>query len=283
LTEVGTVWWPAPAKLNLFLHVTGRREDGYHDIQTLFQLIDWCDELRVDIDQSGRISRTVGDYGVPEEKDLMVRAARLLREEAGIHAGAALGIRKRIPVGAGLGGGSSDAATVLLALNRIWRCGLTVAELAGLGRRLGADVPLFVHGRSALAEGVGDRLRPVALGDRHYVLVLSPIAVSTASAFADPDLERDAPLLGLADALSGAGRNVFQPIMARRHPDLGDTLRELRRWGEPRLTGTGSCIFLSMPDEGAAKRTAQDLKCRYNVRAVRGLDWSPVVEISNRR
>lgn len=268
--------WPAPAKLNLFLHVTGRRDDGYHDIQTLFQLIDWYDELTIEVDMAGRISRTVGDYGVPADDDLAVRAARLLQEETGMRAGATIGVEKHIPLGAGLGGGSSDAATVLLVLNHLWGCGLTLSDLAEIGRRLGADVPVFVHGRSALAEGVGERLQPVDLGERHYLLVLSPVTVSTAAAFADDELERNAPRLQADEILAGGGRNVFEPVVARTHPELGETLRELVRWGRPRLTGTGSCIFLQMVDEAAAQRTARDLKCRYNVRAVRGIDHSPV-------
>lgn len=279
MTESGPKRWPAPAKLNLFLHVTGRREDGYHDIQTLFQLIDFADELRIEVDASGEITRSGDDCGVPQNEDLVVRAARLLRRHTGARGGAVIRVRKRIPVGAGLGGGSSDAATTLLVLNRLWDTGLDIDELAQLGRQLGADVPLFIHGRSAMAGGVGDRLEPVALGRRHYVLVLSPVAVSTAAAYAHPDLERSLPLLSRAEALAGAGRNVFTPVIARSHPELARTWAELRHWGEPRLSGTGSCTFLPMADEAAARRTAQDLKCRYNVRAVRGLDRSPVHEM----
>lgn len=278
MTDTTPRAWPAPAKLNLFLHVTARREDGYHDIQTLFQLIDWGDEIGIALDESGAITRTAGDYGVAPEADLAVRAARLLRDRSGVRQGAAIAVRKVIPLGAGLGGGSSDAATVLLALNRVWNCGCSIDELALIGRQLGADVPLFIRGRTALATGTGDRLEPVELGERHYVLVLSPIAVSTAEAFADPALARNAPLLDRAEALAGAGGNVFEPVVCARYPELARSLRELRRWGTPRMSGTGSAIFLPMPDAIAAKRTAQALECRYNVRAVRGVDRSPMHE-----
>lgn len=276
MKEGGPRSWPAPVKLNLFLHVTGRREDGYHDIQTLFQLIDWGDELRIVVDESGRITRSGGPQGVPPEADLTVRAARLLRGQCGVRLGAAIDLLKRVPPGAGLGGGSSDAATVLLVLNRLWRCGCSIDELARLGQRLGADVPVFVRGHSALAAGTGERLEPVELGERHYVLVLSAVAVSTAAAYSDPDLERNAPLLSRAEALGGAGRNVFEPVVRARHPGLARTLDELRAWGLPRLTGSGGGIFLAMPDAESAERAARELKCRYNVRAVRGIDRSPV-------
>ena len=272
-------YWPAPAKLNLFLHVTGRREDGYHELQTLFQLIDWCDDLSIEADPSGRISRRAANYDVAPEEDLAVRAARALKAVAGVRAGAVIGVRKRIPLGAGLGGGSSNAATVLLVLNRVWQCGLGTDELMLLGQELGADVPVFIRGRSALAEGTGQALKPVTLGQRHYVLVLSPVAVSTAAAFADPDLERSAQPLTGTEALAGVGRNVFEPVIFKRYPGIAETCHDLRRWGAPRLTGTGSCLFLTMTDEASAKRTAQELKCRYNVRAVRGIDQSPVHEM----
>lgn len=278
MTAIAESVWPAPAKLNLFLHVTGRRADGYHELQTLFQLLDWSDELEFRVTRSGEIRRACGEYGVAESDDLVVRAARLLRNAAGGRRGIEIAVRKHIPLGGGLGGGSSDAATTLLALNRLWGIDMDHRELAALGLKLGADVPLFVHGHSALAEGVGERLDPVNLGERHYVVVLGAEAVSTAAAFADPLLDRAMPRLDRAAALAGAGRNAFESVVASRYPAIARTLEDLRTIGQPRLTGTGSAIFLERPDQEAAERTAQDLKCRYNVRAVRGIDRSPVLD-----
>ena len=175
-TETVSRSWPAPAKLNLFLHITGQRPDGYHDLQTLFQILDWGDELRFSINESGQISRHCNIDGIPEGEDICVRAAHLLKTRLGVQKGAHIELKKRIPLGSGLGGGSSDAATVLLALNQLWCCGLTPQQLADLGLELGADVPLFVHGRSALAEGRGEKLQTAALGQRFYVLVFQVLA-----------------------------------------------------------------------------------------------------------
>ena len=272
----GALVFPAPAKLNLFLHITGQRPDGYHDIQTLFQLIDLADEVRIRVTAAGDIVRTAGNYAVPAELDLVVRAARLLQRESGARAGAVIGVNKRIPLGSGLGGGSSDAATVLLALNYLWETGLGIDELSRLAATLGADVPVFVQGHSALAGGIGDELEPVTLGQRHYVVVFPPFPVSTAEVFHHPDLVRDSKPLPLAEALAGAGRNDCQPVAAKLHPELAAVLEALQPWGSPRLTGTGSGIFVAMPDENAAITAAQAIKCRYNVRAVQGRDRSPM-------
>lgn len=268
--------WPAPAKINLFLHVTGRRPDGYHELQTLFQLLDWGDELEIEATDGPEIRRLGADYGVPENQDLVVRAATALQREAGTGQGADIRVVKRIPMGAGLGGGSSDAATVLVVLNRLWDCGLGPERLAGIGARLGADVPVFVRGHSALAEGIGERLQPVRLGARHYVLVLPGLAISTAEVFSDPDLRRDSAPLELDEALGGGGRNDCEPVVLARYPLLREMASNLRRWGRPRLTGTGSALFLEMPSAQAADRAARQMKTLYNVRAVRGLDRSPL-------
>jgi len=275
-TESPLSRWPAPAKINLFLHVTGRRPDGYHELQTLFQLLDWGDTIRIRILKDARIRREPADYPVPEDDDLVVRAARLLQQESGCSLGATIGVDKSVPLGAGLGGGSSDAATVLLVLNRLWGCGLDLRALADLGLRLGADVPLFVHGHSAMATGVGERLEAVALGRRHYVLVFPELSIVTRDVFMDRDLPRDSKPIGLADALSGRGHNDCEIVVRARYPAMAAALEELRRWGEPRLTGTGSAIFLSMDSEQEAKSAAQEMKTLYNVRAVSGVDRSPV-------
>lgn len=271
--------WPAPAKLNLFLHVTGRRPDGYHEIQTLFQLLDFCDELSIEVTESNRVTRLGGDYGVAESEDLVVRAARLLQAETGTGKGARIRVHKHIPLGAGLGGGSSDAATTLLVLNQLWQCDLSLDELALLAISLGADIPVFIHGRTALASGIGEKLHYVDLEQSHYVLILNPLQISTAEVFQHPDLVRNSPPISLAKALEGAGKNDCEAVVGKLHPEFALLLKELEVWGSPRMTGTGSCVFLPMPDENAAKSAAREIKCRYNVRAVRGLNRSPVHEM----
>jgi 4-diphosphocytidyl-2-C-methyl-D-erythritol kinase len=188
-----TAAWPAPAKLNLFLHVLGRRPDGYHRLQTVFRLIDLCDELEIEVQRGSDIRRPAGPAGVPEQEDLAVRAAHLLRQRAGVRGGATIRVRKRIPTAAGLGGGSSDAATVLVALNRLWRLDWPEDRLAALGLELGADVPVFVLGRSAWAEGVGEALAPVSLPPAWYLVIEPGCKVSTAAVFADPELTRHTP------------------------------------------------------------------------------------------
>jgi len=268
--------WPAPAKINLFLHVTGRRPDGYHELQTLFQLLDWGDEVGIRTTRGRTITRGAADYPVPADDDLAIRAARLLQKEAGCSRGAEIRVHKRIPLGSGMGGGSSDAATVLLVLNRLWACGLELAELARLGIRLGADVPVFVHGTSALGTGIGDRLRPVSLGPRHYVLVFPGIEIGTREVFGDPDLVRNSAPIGLPEALAGAGRNDCEAVVRKRYPALAELLERLQRWGQPRMTGTGSGIFLEMESAEEAIGAAHEMKTLYNVRAVSGVDRSPL-------
>lgn len=276
MTELASVAWPAPAKLNLFLHVLGRRPDGYHEIQTLFQLIDLNDELRFETDDSGDITRADVSYEVAAAADLVTRAATLLQSHTRTKQGVRISVTKNVPLGAGLGGGSSDAATTLLVLNELWKCGLSRDELAELALSLGADVPVFVYGHSALAAGVGERLRPVDLGPRHYVLVFSGQAISTGEIFGSPDLRRDSRMIGLDSAMAGEGRNDCEKVARAKYPDLDRLFAELGAWGQPRLTGTGGAVFLPMPDEKAAQDATREMKCRYNVRAVRGVDLSPV-------
>ncbi|MEE8339335.1 MAG: 4-(cytidine 5'-diphospho)-2-C-methyl-D-erythritol kinase [Xanthomonadales bacterium] len=279
MNKQSRIAWPAPAKLNLFLHVTGQRPDGYHELQTLFQLLDWGDEVHIEPLDEPRITRPSASYAVPEADDLVVRAARLLQAETSCRHGARIEVKKRIPAGSGLGGGSSDAATVLVVLNRLWGCGLELDELASIGIRLGADVPVFVRGHSALAAGLGDELQPVDLGDRYYLLVFPGFSIATRSVFMHPDLPRKSSMISLAEALGGAGRNDCELVVKEQFPRLKQMLEDLQQWGETRMTGTGSALFVSMPDEKTAKSTAQAIKCRYNVRAVRGVDRSPLHEL----
>jgi 4-diphosphocytidyl-2-C-methyl-D-erythritol kinase len=276
MSEVSACCWPAPAKINLFLHVLGRRQDGYHDIQTLFQLLDWGDEIHIRPASGPLISRLPVSYDVSESEDLVVRAAKLLQYETGCRRGAEIGVKKRIPPGSGMGGGSSDAATVLLVLNRLWDCGLGLDELASLGASLGADVPVFVHGRSAMAEGIGERLEPVSLGSPHYILVFPAFSVSTHAVFSDPMLARDSKPVSLSMALAGEGRNDCEVVVRQRFPVLARVLDALEKWGHPVMTGTGSGIFIPMRDEKSAISAAKEMKTLYNVRAVRGVDQSPL-------
>jgi 4-diphosphocytidyl-2-C-methyl-D-erythritol kinase len=274
---------PAPAKLNLFLHVTGRRPDGYHDLQTVFQLLDWGDRVHLEVTEERDVRRGADIEGVDVESDLSLRAARRLQQEARTAGrrwgGAVITIDKRIPLGSGLGGASTDAASVLLGLNALWGCGFEVEALTDMGRSLGADVPVFVQGHSAWAEGIGDRLTPLPLGPRWYVLLFPGEGAETAALFADPGLRRDAPLLqaGLRDDLCDLG-NDFLPVLLKRSPAVADAVDFLRDFGTPRLTGSGSTLFLEASDEAAANRLTSALKNHYNVRAVRGLDRSPALD-----
>jgi 4-diphosphocytidyl-2-C-methyl-D-erythritol kinase len=276
MNETEVTVWPAPAKLNLFLHVTGQRPDGYHELQTLFQLLDWGDEVRIESLDRPLISRPVAAYPVAEADDLVVQAAILLQAETACRMGARIEVHKQIPAGAGLGGGSSDAATVLVALNQLWACDLAVDELASIGLRLGADVPLFIRGFSALADGIGEKLTPVNLGERHYVLIFPDFPISTRAVFRDPVLPRNSARLSFEQAVSGKGNNDCESVVKLRFPVFRTMLKELQKIGEARMTGTGSTLFMAMPDKKTAKRTAQQIKCRYNVRAVRGVDISPL-------
>lgn len=280
----GETLWQAPAKLNLFLHVTGRRPDGYHELQTVFQLIDLRDTIGICVRDDGRIERPEGPANVPPESDLSVRAAKALQVATGVRRGATLSVRKRIPQGGGLGGGSSDAATVLLALNALWGCGLTVEELARLGLPLGADVPVFVRGRSAWAEGVGERLTPVELPEQWYVIIHPGIAVSTREIFQAPELTRDSPLITIraffAPGGSGTlrGRNDCEPIVRARYPQVAEALEWLGGLKPARLTGTGSCIFAPVGTQREAQAIAAAVPGKWTGFVARGLEVSPVHE-----
>lgn len=287
MAEPATLSLPAPAKLNLFLHVTGRRDDGYHELQTLFQLLDWGDTVQLESGPDGVIRQGAPVAGVAPERDLSLRAARLLRDTARAEGrpagGATVTLEKRIPQGSGLGGASTDAASVLLGLNFLWGAGFDTHRLAEMGRSLGADVPVFVRGRSAWAEGVGEVLTPVSLGERWYVLVFPDEGASTASLFADPGLRRDAPRLAYdAQRDPSTLGNDFLPVLLRRSPVVARVHERLRRFGAPRLTGSGSTLFLAVDDQAEAERLTSELKIHYNVRAVRGRDRSTALEALDR-
>src|SRR5246500_6020256 len=235
--------WPAPAKLNLFLHVTGRRADGYHELQTLFQLIDLCDTITISLRGDGLIERPAGPAGVAPEADLTLRAALALKQATGTRQGADLRVHKRIPQGAGLGGGSSDAATTLLALNELWGCRLSLQDLASLALPLGADVPVFIQGSSAWAEGIGERLTPVSLPERWYVIIYPGVGVGTRELFQSPELTRNSPLITIRAFFESGGRNDCEPAVRARVPQVAEALEWLARSAPAHLTGTGSCVF----------------------------------------
>ncbi len=268
--------WPAPAKLNLFLHVTGRRADGYHDLQTVFQLIDLADDIHIQVREDGLIERTAGAEGVPAEADLVVRAARALQAVTGARWGASLSVTKRIPMGAGLGGGSSDAATVLVALNRMWGCGLSDDDLAVIGVKLGADVPVFVRGRSAWGEGRGECLTPLELPECWFVLVHPGVHIQTAELFQAPELTRNSPPITIAGFLQSGGRNDFEPVVRRRYPEVARALDWLGDFAPARLTGTGSCIFAPRASLNEAQEIVTRVPAHWRAMAVRGMNISPL-------
>ena len=241
VTEFTHRSWLAPAKLNLFLHIIGRRADGYHELQTLFQLLDWGDVLHIEPLDGPDIHRTGPDYGVAEDDDLAVRAARLLQQASGCGKGASIRVEKNIPLGSGMGGGSSDAATVLLVLNTLWNCGFDFDRLAELGARLGADVPVFVRGHSAMATGIGERLEPVRLGTRDFVLVFPAVSIPTADVFSDPGLKRDSGPITLGQARDGMGRNDCEAVVRRRWPEMDRAFEKLQERGM-------RCLVLDLRD-----------------------------------
>ena len=271
--------WPAPAKLNLFLRITGRRPDGYHELQTVFRLLDWGDEIRLRPRADGGVRRLTGVPGVPEETDLLVRAARLLQPHAPLDAGVDIEVEKRIPMGGGLGGGSSDAATVLVALNHLWGAGLPEDDLAELGRRLGADVPVFVRGRSAWAEGVGEKLQPIALPPRWYVVVDPHEHVPTAALFQASELTRNASPATISSFASGeTAENVFEPVVRARHPRVAEALDWLGRFGQARLSGSGGCVFLETRSPQRAEAIAEQCPPEFTARVAAGVALSPLQE-----
>jgi 4-diphosphocytidyl-2-C-methyl-D-erythritol kinase len=270
--------WPAPAKLNLFLHVTGRRADGYHELQTLFQLLDLTDTIAISLRADGVIERAEGPKDVPAQSDLAVRAAQALKAASGTPLGATLRVLKRIPQGGGLGGGSSDAATTLLALNELWDLRLSATELAALGLPLGADVPVFVEGFSAWGEGVGERLTPVELPPRWYLILYPGLGVSTREVFQSPELTRNSPLITIRGFCESGGRNDCESVVRALCPEVGEALDWLNRFAPARLTGTGSCVFASFASAAEAERLAARVPDRWQGTVTRGLNVSPVRE-----
>ena len=278
----GLEWFPAPGKLNLFLHVLGRRADGMHELQTVFRLIEQADEVGIRVREDGIVRRTAPVAEIAEDDDLCVRAARELKAASGSRFGADLALRKVLPIGGGLGGGSSDAATVLLILNRLWSTLLPRSELMALAARLGADVPFFVYGENALGEGTGERLTALTLPSRWYVVLVPDASVATASVFADKSLTRNTKALKIPPFFFGLGRNDLEALVARRHPEIAAHLEWLRaRQAEARMTGSGACVFAEFAEEGEARRVLAELPEGMRGFVTRGLNRHPLHDWAN--
>ena len=268
-------WFPAPGKLNLHLHVLGRRADGMHELQTVFRLVDHGDRVGVRV-RVGREIRFSGAFG---EQNLCLHAARLLQEETGVRRGADIVLDKQLPVGGGMGGGSSDAATTLLVLNRLWKCGLDREQLMALGRTLGADVPVFVFGRNALGEGVGERLKALELAAAWYLVLTPQVSVSTKEIFSDPSLTRDTKPLKIPPFLSRQGRNDLEASAVRRYPEIAEHLAWLRkRSPQARMTGSGACVFAEFARRENADALFKELPAAMRGFVARGLESHPLHE-----
>lgn len=272
--------YPAPAKLNLFLHVVGRRADGYHLLQSVFVLIDRCDHLRLRVREDGQVRRANEVPGVPEEADLSIRAARALQAASGTLMGADIEVDKRIPIGGGLGGGSSDAATVLKVLDREWGTHLGPGALAALGARLGADVPFFLFGRPAWVEGAGERLTAIAVPPRWYAVLVPPVHVPTPVIFAAPELTRDSEALKMEDFSAAAGtselRNDLERVAVFRYPVIGEHLRWLGQFAEARMTGSGACVFAQFGARAEAERVIDAMPAGMRGFVAQGLEQHPL-------
>jgi len=274
--------WPAPAKLNLFLHIVGRRPDGYHELQSCFQFVDLCDEITISARADGKIQRRTEIAGVGEDADLSVRAARALQAASGTRLGADISLLKRIPIGGGLGGGSSDAATCLVALNHLWGVNWSTDELAALGLKLGADVPVFVRGRVAWAEGIGERITllypPLAPSEANYLILKPNVFVSTADVFQDPELTRNSAPITIHGFLATGGRNDCWSVVRRRFAEVARAFDWLSQFGPVRLTGTGACVFLACETESRGREILREVPPAWTGFLARGLNDSPLLE-----
>ncbi|MGH1370580.1 MAG: 4-(cytidine 5'-diphospho)-2-C-methyl-D-erythritol kinase [Cellvibrionaceae bacterium] len=274
---------PAPAKLNLFLHITGRREDGYHNLQTVFQLLDFGDELSFALRPSDRqITLSPEIEGVAHEDNLIVKAAKLLQEHCDTPLGADITLSKHLPMGGGIGGGSSNAATTLLALNTLWQTHLSLEVLAELGRRLGADVPVFIRGNSAWAEGVGEQLQAIELPEKWYLVLTPNCHVSTAEIFSHKDLTRDTSSITVAAFLEQGGLNDCQPLVQNLYPEVENALSWLSQYGDAKMTGTGACVFAPFDNKASAEAVLAETPDTLNGFVARGINHSTVHQLLNR-
>ncbi len=269
--------WLAPAKLNLFLHITGRRANGYHELQTVFQLLDFNDELGFVIRDDGVITRSGDRYGIPDDEELCCKAARLLRERANSNLGVTISIDKQIPMGGGLGGGSSNAATTLIALNRLWGLDLSMLELANIGLQLGADVPIFVRGESAWAEGIGEQLTPIDLPERWFLVLTPNVHVSTKQVFAHKYLTRDSPAITIRDFRAGLAENQLEKVVRESYPEVANALKVLGKFGKARMTGTGASVFLDCNDEHTAQQVLAECPSEMSGFIAKGIQEHPLL------
>jgi 4-diphosphocytidyl-2-C-methyl-D-erythritol kinase len=271
--------YPAPAKLNLFLHVVGRRADGYHLLQTAFRLIECCDWLRFSPRRDNEVKLAKPLPGVAETDELAVRAARLLKKNVGSKQGVEIEIEKNIPIGGGLGGGSSDCATTLAVLNRLWKIDLPPERLAEIALSLGADVPFFLFGGNAFAEGVGERLAPLELPSAWYVVLVPPVAVSTREIFAASELTRNSQTIKISSFSAGFGRNDLEPVVCRRHAEVAVHLEWLRRFGDARMSGSGACVFAEFATEREARSVLSRMPAQMRGFVVKGLESHPLAAL----
>lgn len=273
--------WPAPAKLNLFLHITGRRVDGYHELQTAFQFLDYGDELQFEVTESPDIRLSQPVAGVADADNLIVRAAKLLQHSCGGTQGAIISVTKRLPMGGGLGGGSSNAATTLVALNTLWGCGLKETELAQLGLQLGADVPIFIAGFAAWAEGVGERLTPISPEEPWFAVIQPDCHVSTAEIFSSSELTRDCEPITISRFLSGEGSNVCEAVVKKHYPAVANALNWLAQYASPRMTGTGACIFADFENQQQAQHVVDNLPSNWQGFVAKGCNRSPLTALAS--
>ena len=269
----------APAKINLFLHILGRRQDGYHEIQTFFQLLDYGDQLSFSVRRDGQLTLTPAMANIADNDNLVIRAAKKLQVATKTRLGADIQLDKRLPLGGGLGGGSSNAATTLVALNHLWKTGLTATALANLGVQLGADVPVFVHGCSAWAEGIGERLQAIAMPERWYLVIKPNCSVSTGQIFSHPQLTRNTAPITVASFLEKGGINDCQTMVVQIYPEIAEAISWLGRHAHAQLTGTGACIFAALPSRYAADELLRKVPTHWRSFIAKGINRSPVVDL----
>ena len=271
--------WPSPAKVNLFLHITGRRDDGYHEIQTAFQFLDYSDSLEFQVQQSCAIELLTPIKGVKNESNLIIRAAKCLQSHTDSKQGAKISIKKRLPIGGGLGGGSSNAATTLIALNHLWQTKLTTTKLAQLGLTLGADVPVFIYGFAAWAEGVGEELTPILPAEPWYVVIVPDCQVSTAEVFSSQELTRDCEPITISRFLSGEGKNVCEGVVLKNYSAISEAVNWLNRYGKSRMSGTGACVFADFDSQIQAQQVLDDLPSHWQGFIAKGCNQSPLTTL----
>ena len=275
--------WPSPAKLNLFLQITGQRDDGYHELQTVFQFLDYCDYLQFETTNSPDIQLLTPIEGVDNDVNLIVRAAKLLQQHTQTQQGAKITLDKTLPMGGGLGGGSSNAATTLVALNQLWNCQLNNTELAKLGLKLGADVPVFTHGNAAWAEGVGEKLSPISPPEPWCAVIVPDCHVSTVEVFSYPELTRDCESITIPRFLSGEGRNVCEDVVLKHYPPVAKVFDWLTKFAQPRMTGTGACVFVSFDSKSQAQRVVDSLPEKWQGFVAKACNESPLTAMTSKR